>query len=54
MDTFGPTKSVLIIKVPDYQGVLIFQVSLYDKVPIETMTKYVDIFFKYSDQQVSL
>ena len=30
-------------KCPDYQGVLIFQVSLYDKAaPFGTITKYVD------------
>ena len=29
-------------KCPDYQGVLIFQVSLYDKAPFGTITKCVD------------
>ena len=48
-DTLGePTKSVL-----DYQGVLIFQVSLYDKAPFGTITKCVDytgvLIFKYPD-----
>ena len=36
MDTLGP------VKCPDYQGVPIFQVILYDKVPLGTSTKYVD------------
>ena len=30
-------------KCPDYQGVLIFQVSLYDKASFVTITKCVDI-----------
>ena len=34
---FGTNK-----KCPDYQGVLIFQVSLYDKAPFGTITKCVD------------
>ena len=34
IDTLGPTKSVLII--------MIFQVSLYDKTPLGTITKCVD------------
>ena len=29
-------------KYPDYQGVLIIQVSLYDKAPFGTITRYVD------------
>ena len=29
-------------KGPEYQGVLIFQVSLYDEAPFGTITKYVD------------
>ena len=29
-------------KCPDYQDVLIFQVSLYDKAPFGTITKCVD------------
>ena len=29
-------------KSPDYQGVLIFQVSLYDKAPFRTIPKCVD------------
>ena len=29
-------------KCPDYQGVLIFQVSLCDKAPLGAITKYVD------------
>ena len=29
-------------KWPDYQGILIFQISLYDKAPYRTITKYVD------------
>ena len=29
-------------KCPDYQGVLIFQVSLYDKAPFGTVTKCAD------------
>ena len=29
-------------KCPDYQGVLIFQVSSYDKAPFGTITKSVD------------
>ena len=29
-------------KFPDYQGVLIFQVIVYDKVPFETSSKYVN------------
>ena len=29
-------------KCPDYQGVLIFQVSSYDKAPFGTITKCVD------------
>ena len=29
-------------KCPDYQGVLIFQVSLYDKAPFGTITKCAD------------
>ena len=33
MDTLGPTKGVQIIKL----GVLIFQVSLYDKAPFGTI-----------------
>ena len=41
-----------------YQGVLIFQVSLYDKAPFGTTTKSVDyagvLIFKCPDQQVSL
>ena len=32
----------LIHKCPDYQGVLIFQINLYDKVSFETITKCVD------------
>ena len=47
-----------IQKCPDYQGVLIFQVSLYDKAPFGTINKcvdYTDVFvFKCPDQQVSL
>ena len=47
MDTLGPTKS------PDYLGVLIFQVSLYDKAPFGTITKCVDyadvLIFKCPD-----
>ena len=39
MDTLGPT---IAHRCPDYQAVLIFQVSLYDKAPFETMTKCVD------------
>ena len=50
MDTLGPTKSVQIIF---YQGVLIFQVSLYDKAPFGTITKCVDyagvLIFKCPD-----
>ena len=34
---FGTSK-----KWPDYQGVLIFQVVLYDKVPFGTSTEYLD------------
>ena len=37
-DTLGPTKSVHAY----YQGVLIFQVSLYDKVPFGTRTTCVE------------
>ena len=40
-------------KCPDYQGVLIFQVSLYDKAPFGTITKCVDyagvLIFKCPD-----
>ena len=40
-------------KCPDYQGVLIFQVSLYEKAPYGTTTKYVDytgvLIFKCPD-----
>ena len=36
MDTLGQ-----IHKCPDYQGVLIIQVSLYDKAPFGTITKCV-------------
>ena len=43
-------------KCPNYQGVLIFQVTLYDKAV--TITKYIDypgvLIFKCSNQQVSL
>ena len=48
MDTLGPIISVQIIKMsrlsrcPDYQGVLIIKVSLYDKAPFGTVTKCVD------------
>ena len=38
MDILGPTKC------PDYQGVLIFQVSLYDKASFGTITKCVDYY----------
>ena len=45
-------------KSPDYQGALIFQVILYDKVPFGTSTKCVDyagvIILKCPHQQVSL
>ena len=45
---FGTAK-----KCPDYQGVLIFQVILYDKAPFGTITKYVDyadvLIFKCPD-----
>ena len=44
MDTLGPTK-----KCPDYQGVLIFQVTLYDNAIFGTITRYVD----YAGVQVS-
>ena len=41
-------------KCPDYQGVLIFQVSLYDKASFGTITKCVDyagvLIFKCSDK----
>ena len=37
MDTLGTNK-----KCPDYESVLIFQVSLYDKAPFGTITKCVD------------
>ena len=30
-------------KCPDYQGVLIFQVSLYDKAPFGTITKIMEM-----------
>ena len=40
-------------KCPGYQGVLIFQVSLHDKVPFGTITKCVDcagvLIFKCPD-----
>ena len=40
-------------KYPDCQGVLIFQVSLYDKAPFGTITKCVDyagvLIFKCPD-----
>ena len=40
-------------KCPDYQGVLIFQVNLYDKAPLGTVTRYVDyagvLIFKRRD-----
>ena len=40
-------------KCPDYQGVLILQVSLYDKAPLGTITKCVDyagiLIFKWAD-----
>ena len=40
-------------KCPDYQGVLIFQVSLYDKAPFGTITMCVDyagvLIFKRPD-----
>ena len=40
-------------KCPGYQGVLIFQVSLYDKAPFGTITKCVDyagvLIFKCPD-----
>ena len=38
MDTLGPTKGVQIIKL----GVLIFQVSLYDKAPFGTIARCPD------------
>ena len=38
MDTLGPEKSIQIT----YQGVLIFQVILYDKVSLGTSTKCLD------------
>ena len=38
MDTLGPTKGAC----PDYQGVLIFQVSLYDKAPFGTIARCPD------------
>ena len=46
-------------KCPDYQGVLIFQVSLYDKAaPFGTITKCVDsagvLIFKCTHQKVTL
>ena len=34
-------------KCPDYQGVLIFQVSLYDKAPFGTISKRVDYASPY-------
>ena len=39
MDTLGPAKSV---HCPEYQGVLIFQVTLYEKVLYGTSTNCVD------------
>ena len=40
-------------KCPDYQGVLIFRVSLYDKAPFGTITKCLDytgvLIFKCPD-----
>ena len=40
-------------KYPDYQGVLIFQVTLYDKAPFRTITQCVDyagvLIFKCPD-----
>ena len=40
-------------KCPDYQGVLIFQVILYDVAPFGTITKWVDyagvLIFKCPD-----
>ena len=49
MDTLGPTKSVLIIKV----SCMIFQVSLYDKASFGTTTNSVDyagvLIFKFPD-----
>ena len=40
-------------KCPGYQGVLIFQVSLYEKAPFGTITKCVDYtgvhIFKFPD-----
>ena len=40
-------------KCPDYQGVLIVQVSLYDKAPFRTITKCLDyagvLIFKCPD-----
>ena len=44
-------------KCPDYQGVLIIRVSLYDKATFGIITKCVDyagVLFKWPDQQVSL
>ena len=47
-----------IHKCPDYQGVLILQVSLYDKAPFGIITKCVDyagvLIVKCPDQQISL
>ena len=46
-DTLGPTKC------PDYQGVLIFRVSLYDKAPFGTIARCMDyagvLIFKCPD-----
>ena len=44
----------IIHKCPDYLGVLIFQISLYDKAPFGTINKYMDyagvlIIFKHPD-----
>ena len=42
-------------KFPDYQGVLIFQVILYDKVPSTKCLDYAGVLiFKCPRQQVSL
>ena len=50
MDTLGVGTN---IKCAEYQGVLIFQVSLYDKAPFGTITKILDyagvLIFKCPD-----
>ena len=42
-----------IYKCPDYQGIQIFKVSLYDKAPFGTVIKHMDYAHRYSYFQVS-